>query len=259
MRVLQISDLHMVPTAGEQIYGVDSCVSLERVLEHACAEAPDLIIATGDLAERGDEPSYRRLRGLLRSTGVPILVLPGNHDSLRHMAGSLCDDRISFPRKYDLGRWRFVLLNSRVRGAAHGDVTPEDRIELDGLLAEAPDRPVVVALHHTPISPCPAFGCQLVGAASLLDQLARHANVKAVVAGHAHIEAEARYRGIRVVTTPSTCAEARHAAASECRDLEDFWASHSFDQSRHGYRLVDLGDDGSFASRVHWVPSSSAA
>lgn len=258
MRVLQISDLHIVPDPGERIYGVDSFDSLSRVLEDARSAEPELVVATGDLVERGDEASYRRLRTLLRSLGVPVVVLPGNHDSLRGMATALCDDRILFPKAYDAGGWRFVVLNSRVRGAPHGEVCADAQAELDRLLAEAAGRPAVVALHHSPISPCPSFGCQLVGAGSLLDRLSCHANVKAVVAGHSHIEAEAAYRGIRVVTTPSTCAVARHATAADCRDLQDFWASHSFDPTRHGYRLLDLEADGSLTSEVHWVASPAA-
>ncbi len=258
LRILQISDLHVVPNEGEKIYGVDSYASLERVLEDARKASPDLVIATGDLTERGDEASYRRLAGLLPSIGVPVLVLPGNHDSPRRMASFLCRDRISAPRTHDEGGWRFVLLDSRVRGAAHGEVTDEDRQELRELLTETDDTPTVVALHHPPISPCPAFGCQLVGAASLLDLLAEHACVKAVIAGHSHLEAEAAYRGIRVVTTPSTCAVALHSTAAECTDLEDFWASHSFDPSRHGYRMLDLEPDGTMRTEVHWISSPAS-
>ena len=253
MRVLQISDLHIVPNEGECIYGVDSFASLDRVLDHAMAAKPDLIVATGDLAEGADEPSYRRLGQRLRATGLPVLVLPGNHDSPRRMAGALCGGAISAPRFHEAGGWRLVLLDSRVRGAAHGELSPEDRRELDTLLDAALGCPTVVALHHPPIAPCPSFGCQLVGAADFLEQLARHGNVKAVIAGHSHLEAAADFRGIRVFTTPSTCAVARHALASECPDLEDFWASHSFDPSRHGYRVLDLEADGSLQSQVHWI------
>ena len=47
------------------------------------------------------QPLNRRLRGLLRSMGVPVLVLPGNHDSARRMSAELCDEVISFPKQHD--------------------------------------------------------------------------------------------------------------------------------------------------------------
>lgn len=253
MRILQISDPHMVPGEGECIYGVDPWRSLERVLAQAMDNAPELVLVTGDLAEGGDGPSYRRLGGLLRTLGLPVLVLPGNHDLPEPLAAELCDDRVTCPRTHDLGAWRLVLLDSRVPGASHGEVSTEERSRLEALLDTAADRFVLVALHHTPISPCPSLGCRLVGAGGLLEQLAGHGNVKAVVAGHAHTAAEAGFRGIRLLTTPSTCAEVRHAQAGACLDLEDFRATHSFDPARHGYRLLDLADDGSLATQVHWV------
>ena len=257
MRVLQISDLHIVAGDGEEIYGVDSHLSLERVLAHARQAAPDVVVATGDLAERADGPSYQRLRDLLRTLELPVLVIPGNHDSVRGMQDHLCDDRILFTDRYDLGEWRMLLLDSRVRGQSHGSIGGREGERLDAALASERERPVAVALHHTPISPCPVLGCQLMDARPFLERLAEHRNVKAIIAGHSHIAADANFRGIRVLTTPSTCAAARHASAESCPDLDDFWASHSFDVTRQGYRIIDLGADGSLSTEVHWVAGAA--
>lgn len=258
MRLLHISDLHIVPEVGEQIYGVDSYASLERVLDQGIAASPDLIVATGDLTERGDSESYRRLRTLLLSTGLPVFVVPGNHDSPKRIAEDLCRDRICATDVHDQEGWRFVFLNSRVRGAPHGELLADQMAQLESSILAAPKRHVLVALHHTPIAPCPAFGCQLVGAGEFLQRLSSHSNARAVIAGHSHIEAEAQFRNLRVATTPSTCAEAIHEPATSCSDLIDFWASHRFSQERHGYRMVELEPKGAFSSKVHWVASSVA-
>lgn len=117
----------------------------------------------------------------------------------------------------------------------------------------------MIALHHSPIAPCLALGCQLIGTADFLELLAQHPNAKLVLSGHSHLQAEADFRGVRVVTTPSTCAQAVHASASSCSDLDDFWASHSFDQTKHGYRIVDLDPGGAFSSHVHWVANAAVA
>lgn len=259
MRVLHISDLHIVPGVGEQIYGVDSFASLDRVLEAGIEASPDLIIATGDLVERGDSASYRRLRERLLATGLPVFVIPGNHDSPKRIAQDLCGDRIRATDVYEHDDWRFVFLDSRVPGEPYGALAARQLELLDGALAEAADQHVVVALHHTPIAPCPFFGCHLVGAAELLNRLAAHGRVRAVIAGHAHIEAEARFRGLEVITTPSTCAEAIHAPAARCPDLDDFWASHRFDPTRHGFRTIELAPDGSLSSKVTWVDDERRA
>ena len=168
MKLLHISDLHIVPEVGEQIYGVDSHNSLKRVLDQGIAENPDLIVATGDLAERGDSQSYQRLQKLLLSTGLPVFVVPGNHDSPKRIAEDLCGGRIRSTDVHDQDGWRFVFLNSRVRGAPHGELSADQLRQLESAVLAAPDRHILIALHHTPIAPCPSFGCHLVGAGEFL-------------------------------------------------------------------------------------------
>jgi Icc protein len=258
MRLLHISDLHIVPEAGEQIYGVDSYASLQLVLEQGVAASPDLIVATGDLAERGDSASYRRLRAQLLSTGLPVFVVPGNHDSPKRIVEDLCGDRILATDVHDQDGWRLVFLNSRVRGEPQGKLSSDQLRKLESSLVEAPESHILVALHHTPIAPCPSFGCHLLGASEFLDRLSAHSNAHAVIAGHSHIEAEAKFRTLQIVTTPSTCAEAIHEPAASCSDLTDFWASHRFNPGRHGYRMIDLEPEGAFSSKVTWIASPVA-
>src|SRR5882724_3280896 len=91
VRALQITDLHLLSEVGATIYGTDSFESLRAVLERALGlpAPPEIIVATGDLSEDGSAASYRRLRGLLLETGLPVHVLPGNHDSVIEMKRAL--------------------------------------------------------------------------------------------------------------------------------------------------------------------------
>jgi Icc protein len=185
-------------------------------------------------------------------------VVPGNHDSPKRIADSLCGDRIQAIDVHDQAGWRLVFLDSRVRGEPQGELSADQLTNLERSLVEAPESHVLVALHHTPIAPCPSFGCHLLGASEFLDRLSSHRNARVVIAGHSHIEAEAKFRNVQVVTTPSTCAEAIHEPAASCSDLGDFWASHRFNTARHGYRMIDLEPEGVFSSKVTWVANPAA-
>ena len=71
-RVLHVSDLHT---------GTES----DRRVEHALASliertSPELIIASGDLTHRGRRDQHARAAQFLRSFGLPIHAIPGNHD-----------------------------------------------------------------------------------------------------------------------------------------------------------------------------------
>ncbi len=52
---------------------------------------PDVLLITGDLTFNGERLSHERLSAglsLLRTAGIPVVVLPGNHDLDNRMAGS---------------------------------------------------------------------------------------------------------------------------------------------------------------------------
>ena len=109
MRVVQITDLHLLPDNGSRLYGVDTMASLELVLEKIMElpEPAEAIIATGDLAEDGSEESYARLRQRLARLGVPVYVLPGNHDDPAAMRATLVGDGVYFQRPRNLETGQF--------------------------------------------------------------------------------------------------------------------------------------------------------
>ncbi|MDF1808769.1 MAG: metallophosphoesterase [Phycisphaerales bacterium] len=251
--MLNITDLHVIPEIGGEIYDVDSYLSLVRVVESGLTHDPDLVIVTGDMVEHGDTESYKRVRQLLNSIDLPVFVLPGNHDSPNHMTNDLCGENIHYVDFYDLDGWRLIFLDSHVEGKGYGELSADQQLMFQKALEQSSSRHVLVALHHTPIILCPSFNCQLNGAREFLEDLSSWPNVRAVIAGHAHVECDARYKGIYVMTTPATSAQCIHEPATTCKDLVDFQASHHLDPSKHGFRILDLESDGTFRSEVHWV------
>jgi hypothetical protein len=112
---------------------------------------------------------------------------------------------------------------------------------------------VAACLHHSPVRPCPSTGCHLHNDGALLHVLGGHANARLVLAGHAHLESERRFAQTTVLTTPASSSQCAHAQFGESVDHEDFWASHVFDPSRHGFRMLTLKPGGQFETQVHWV------
>jgi len=71
-RVFHISDLHI----GRREASEPFAALAELIREHE----PELVLATGDLAHRGRRAQLERASELLGQLGVPVLVVPGNHD-----------------------------------------------------------------------------------------------------------------------------------------------------------------------------------
>ncbi len=269
IRILQITDLHILPEADTKLYGVDTYRSLQSVLASAFAldHAPEAIIASGDLAEDGSQASYRRLQDVLAATGLPVFVLPGNHDDVANMEQALVGGSIKMQTAHSTGGWKLVFLNSQIPGESHGRVTDDALRALRDDLENNPDTQYLIALHHPPIAPCQHPVCQLEAADDFLDSLGAFANVKAVISGHAHLEDTTLRGHLTLMTTPATCAQASHGVTPKTdtqtwgvqADLDlaydDFKATHRVDPTRHGYRILDLLPDGSFTTQVHWVAS----
>ena len=255
LRVAQITDIHLTAQPGSELYGVDTAFSLEIVMDEIkqLPTPPDLIIATGDLAEDGSKTTYERLRGILARLEIPVYVLPGNHDNVSNMLACFNVDKIFFTNVTELSNWGFLFVNSQVESHSHGCVSSTEISEIKKYIAEFGNHPILVALHHTPSNVCPSSGCKLLNSVEFTTLLNSHRNIKGVIAGHTHNASEINTEGHVQFTTPSTFAHVSHAQFGEPVDHEDFWASHSLDGSIQGFRILDLFPDGTIRSEVHWI------
>lgn len=72
------SDLHIDGEHGEG----DGTARLKSVLHHARSIRADIVLLAGDTFDhsRVPAPVLARVRDLLRDAGLPVVILPGNHD-----------------------------------------------------------------------------------------------------------------------------------------------------------------------------------
>jgi 3',5'-cyclic AMP phosphodiesterase CpdA len=224
MLIAQISDMHIRPE-GALAYGrVDTAPYLARAVEHLLRlePQPDVVLATGDLVDAGSAEEYARLRALLAPLPMPVYLIPGNHDARDALARAFPDHGY-LPRG---GRFlqyvvedhpvRLIGLDTLVPGQTGGLLCEERLGWLAARLAEAPDRPTVIFMHHPPfvtgIAHMDAYG--LARASEFADVVRRHPQVERVVCGHLHRPIQARVGGTLASTAPST-------AHQVVLDLED--------------------------------------
>jgi 3',5'-cyclic AMP phosphodiesterase CpdA len=71
-RILHVSDLHIGTREDPQV---------EQALARLAAQVqPEVVVASGDLTNRGRRSEHERAHELLRSLGAPVVAVPGNHD-----------------------------------------------------------------------------------------------------------------------------------------------------------------------------------
>jgi DNA repair exonuclease SbcCD nuclease subunit len=131
--VVHSSDIHVDDGYTARLYDGDGTMGLRNVLATARGLAADLVLLAGDVFEHNRLPSgiLERTARLLGDAGMPIVMLPGNHDPATaesvyrrgisnvanvHVLGVTHAEAIHFPG-YDLEIW----------GRAHydyGDMAP---------------------------------------------------------------------------------------------------------------------------------------
>lgn len=213
MLIAQISDTHIMDE-GVRAYGVlDTAPYLARAVAQVLKldPAPDVVFVTGDLVDRGLASEYARLAGLLAPLPMPVFLIPGNHDKrdpLREVMGA----HRYLPREgflhYAIEDWpvRLVALDTVVPGSGAGELCADRLAWIERTLAEQPDKPTMLFMHHPPFRTHIAHMDQvgLSGIEGFAAVLKRFDHVERVTCGHVHRAMSVRFGGTVVVTCPST-------------------------------------------------------
>ena len=212
--IAQITDFH-VATAGSVLredYRTDR--RLERAVEHLnrLQPRPDVVLATGDLVDRGTAEEYAEVKARLDRLAMPYLIIPGNHDRRDTMRAAFADlgcfevDSEFLHYAVDDYPVRLVALDTVIPGHTGGTMCQPRLDWLERTLAAAPERPTVVFMHHPPLrSGIARMDTEGFDATPALRQvIARHPQVEAVLAGHIHRAISRRFAGTLLATCPST-------------------------------------------------------
>jgi 3',5'-cyclic AMP phosphodiesterase CpdA len=218
MLLCQISDLH-IKAERKLAYGrVDTAGMLERCVAAILrlAPAPDAVLITGDLVDRGSDAEYELLAQLIAPLStqghLPVYLIAGNHDERDAL-------RRNFPAHTYLRQWapfvqyaidahalRIVALDTVIPGQGGGLVCAERLDWLDRTLSQAPEQATVILMHHPPfvtgIGHMDRVG--LDNSDALEAVVRRHPQVERVLCGHLHRSIQARFGGTVASTCPST-------------------------------------------------------
>lgn len=212
MLIAQITDLHLGIEGSSP--SERNRQRLKRTLAHlrTISPQPDLLLVTGDLAhQKDDEEAYLFLKEALRDYPVPSHFGMGNHDSRRTFLRFFpepCDPASFVQFAIDDHPVRIVMLDTLEVGR-HGGAFCERRAAwLQDCLAEQPDRPTLLALHHPPLATGLSWmtenpNGEWVG--RLRGIVAAHGNVVGMITGHLHRPVATSWAGRPLIVCPSVC------------------------------------------------------
>ncbi|MEY3008175.1 MAG: 3,5-cyclic-AMP phosphodiesterase [Pseudomonadota bacterium] len=248
INIVQITDTHLGAEPNTPLVGMDTDDSLGAVLALVRARSanPNLLLATGDLSDRGALDAYFRLRTYTRDICEHQFWLLGNHDHAETLRKSAEENVNLLRNDIRIGSWQILMLNSQIPGEVGGRLGPRQQAILEQGLEHAAEAGLytLVCLHHQPQPVGSAWiDSQAVrDADEMFETLVRYKGVKGVLWGHVHQEVDYLYEGVRMLATPSTCIQfAKHS--------DDF----KIDDLPPGYRSLRLLPSGEIETVVHRV------
>jgi 3',5'-cyclic AMP phosphodiesterase CpdA len=215
--VAHVSDPHLL--AARQMYGdLDTQENLRRALGRLTRLElpPQVIVFTGDLADRAEPRAYARLREIVEpaaaAIGATVVWVMGNHDEREPFARELYGETVgdaepTQDRVHEVDGLRIVALDTTVPGYHHGELTPDQLAWLADVLATPAPHGTLIALHHPPI-PVP-----MMRAAETIELYDQHllaeviagTDVRGVLGGHFHFSSYSLFAGVPVSVASSTC------------------------------------------------------
>lgn len=213
MLIAQITDLH-VGFSGDRP-DEPNLLRLQRIVDalSAMATPPDLLIATGDLTEHGDEASYRRLIETLAPLPFPVHYALGNHDRRDNFLAAFPEAPVAdgfVQYAIDAGPLRCLVLDTLDEQRHGGAFCAVRAAWLTDRLAEQTDRPTLIILHHPPAEvgiawmdpdPDEPWIARLAAAIAGCDQ------IFGILAGHVHRPITLPWQGHALTICPSSAPE----------------------------------------------------
>lgn len=192
MIIAQITDLHLGFDGKDAV--CQNTTRLRMVLKelNEMVLRPDVVLCTGDLVESGESWAYEKLREEMSVLDYPVYYGLGNHDNREAFAQSFPEAEFNdgfLQYTIEDGPVRIIMVDSLKMGFHGGDFCEIRRDWLSARLAEQPDRPTLIALHHPPIETGIAWMTARYKApwvTSLRETISAHDNVIHLIAGHVH-------------------------------------------------------------------------
>ncbi len=247
VRIIHITDTHLLDNANEVFHSINTRLNFHRVLSHCLSHHPeiDFVVITGDVSQTGSSSSYQVFHSVISQFEVPIYCVPGNHDKpvyLSRIVPTCPDDGLNIVTIHNIN---LVLLNSCVHGQHSGRLSAESLHQLESHLKNSDDRLNVLAIHHPPVLIKSKWLDELGldNRHELLQIINRYPRNLLLLSGHVHQEVDQQLDHLRLLATPSTCHQFKARSDDVCY----------LEAPMPAYRYIRLGPGGQLATRVHYL------
>ncbi len=210
---IHMTDLHVGDADDTHLFS-DTAETLEQILADVAKvePRPSFIVASGDLTNRGDTESFRRLKAIMETSGLPVIYALGNHDTRPGFYEGMGVDATSPEASYDhdtvIDGVHIITLDSTSPGPIGGMIEDEQFAWLDQALDRHADLPKLIVSHHAPAldesaADAPWRSIRLEDSERLgvllRDRMQKGRTILGILSGHIHHDRVSIWNGILVV------------------------------------------------------------
>jgi Icc protein len=243
LRIAQVSDIHIGPE-DIRYYGIDLRANFLAVIEEVKKWQPDLLVLSGDQAlDFGEVESYQWLRDQLSLLDIPVLQIPGNHDSVDRMRRvfdleEFVQDGMLYYKREVKGQTLFFL-------DSEPDIIPEEQLVWLREEAQKVRGEALLFVHHPPTLCGSQFMDRkwpLRNIPMVQKYLQEITNIRKIFTGHYHTGRTVSLGEKTVYICPST-------------QMQISESNPDFEIARHepGWRSIEW-DGMHLKTKVHFVP-----
>lgn len=190
---LVVNDIHYIN---------EKCAAfLERVLQRIkVGPKPEFCLLAGDLSHNGKEGELRAVKKIFDQLGLPVFVLPGNHDYVtqtdRKPYERVFPDRSNY--YFDYKGWMFIGFDSTEGLRAANTTIHEPAVTfISQTLKKVSETQPTVVFTHFPLGE--TLSMRPLNGEAVLNMFKQH-NLQAVFGGHHHGFTESTFQHASVVT-----------------------------------------------------------
>lgn len=211
MKIIQITDIHMLADVNSEIWGVNPYELFKSVIEQIkLINGVDCIIITGDIADNGEYDAYMNVNKLVEKLKCPVYWLQGNHDLSEVMLQVSNKVTIQSQKSFIIQNTKFILLQSVMRdeenlssNKARGYLFDCEMSFLKRELDENNYDNCLIALHHPPVLANTWTDRRILdNRLEFISLIEKYPKVKAVLYGHQHIAQQTELNGIKYISSP---------------------------------------------------------
>ncbi|HIP44164.1 MAG TPA: phosphodiesterase [Sulfurospirillum arcachonense] len=248
MKIIQLSDLHLIENGSESLYGINPNFRLKEALKSIQKNHSDakFIVITGDLTDNASSKAYEILSENIKNSLIPVYMILGNHDK-RDVFNNCFPDFIDngfcqYIKKVD--NTVHIFLDTLVEDKPYGELCSSRMKWLKKRLDEFSEDFVYLYMHHHPISSGLYEMDNMADFKSTKEfwsLLKNYKNVKHISFGHLHRVMHSSKQNISLHSTRSTTFQVAYKPDTKTEYLTN--------EEHPTYAVIDIIEEGN--TRIH--------